>query len=316
MPVRASNSGHAAPRLPRVQGVARGRHRAEDSREPEAAASGATGFALDDTMIRPGGRGGESTLLALAVHEIGADLDTETILARTVELSCAITGAEHAMLGLSDADGDVGRVVTHGDPAQLERGHSLSLPLHVDGRLFATLHLGGRTRPFQGYDVQRVGVLLRAAGNALGHVRAKEEYAAGLVARERDRLAGALGELDQAAREIVEQGTGALGFPPHLRLSGSLALLPTDLRGELLSALGEALAGLRRHPDARSVVVEVDASERWLLLTVTDDGARRSTAGTAELRARAERLGGVLRLTPVGPVGTRLSWLVPTRDAR
>lgn len=298
-----------------MQGLARGRHRAEDTREPEAARSGEDGLAIDDTLIRPSrsGRHGEggSTLLALAVLDIGEELDTETILSRTVEHSCAVTGAEHAMLGLSDSDGDVGRVVTHGDPAQLERGHSLSLPLQVDGRLFATLHLGGRARPFQGYDVQRVGVLLRAAGAALGHVRAREEYAAGRVARERDRVAEALRELDQAAREIVEQGTGALGFAPHLRVSGSVALLSAALRGEVLSALGEALAGLGRHADARSVVVEVDASERWLLLTVTDDGARRSTTGTAELRARAERLGGVLRLTPVAPLGTRLSWLVP-----
>jgi len=270
-------------------------------------------FAVDDTLVRPGRRGGESTLLALAVRAIGEDLDVEEVLRRTVELSCAITGAEHAMLGVTDDDGDVGAVVTHGDPAQLEHGHSLSLPLQVDGRLFATLHLGGRARPFAGYDTQRVGVLLGAAGTAIRHGRAREAYAAGQVARERARVADALRELDQAASEIVEQGTAALGFAPQLRLSGAVALLPVGLRAELLSALGEALAGLGRHPGARSVWVEVDTSGRWLLLTVTDDGARRSTAGAGELRARAERLGGVLRLVSVGPVGTRLSWIVPIR---
>ena len=299
-----------------MQDVARGRHRAEVAAAPSPAPAPdgeQQRFAVDDTLVRPGRRSGESTLLALAVHAIGEDLDLDGVLRRTVELSCAVTGAEHAMLGVSDEDGDVGTVVTHGDPEELAGGHALSLPLQVDGRLFATLHLGGRARPFAGYDTQRVGVLLRAAGTAIGHIRAREAYAAGQVARERARIAAALRELDQAAREIVEQGTGVLGFAPHLRVDGSVALLPSTLRHELLSALGEALAGLDHHAGSRTVSVEVDAPGRWLLLTVTDDGARRSTAGGAELRARAERLGGVLRLTPVTPVGTRLSWLVPIR---
>jgi len=244
------------------------------------------GLETDDTQIRPGREGGEATLLALAVADLAAERDRETILRRTVELTCAITGAEHAMLGLSDGSGDVGRVLTHGDPAALDRGHALSLPLLVGGRVVATLHLGGRERRFVGADTQSVSLLLRAAGIALGHLHEREEYAADRVARERSRIAAAIGELDQAAREIVEQGTRELGFAPHLRMTGMVALLPARLRGELLSALGEALAGIGWAPAARAVSVEVEASRRWLMLTVTDDGARRGTVGVPELCAR------------------------------
>lgn len=295
--------------------MARGRHRSEDApaQAPEPLrVGGAEGDDdLEHTAIRPRRGSGDSTLLALAVHAIGEELDVGGILHRTVELSCAVTGAEHAMLGVSGKDGDLDEMVTHGDPGELDRGHTLALPLVVDGRLFGTLHLGGRVEPFVGYDTQRVSLLLRAAGTAIGHLHDRERYADERVAEERDRLAGVLRELDQTAREIVEQGTGALGFAPRLRLTGTVALLPDELREELLSALGEALQGLSRQQGSRRVEVEVDASPQWAMLTITDDGARTGRAGLDELEARARRLGGALRLQPVVPAGSRLSWIVP-----
>lgn len=327
-----------------------GRHRAVGGGEQEA-----------------GGPFGTTALLfALTVQSLGEPGDLDTVLAQTLELACELTGAPHAMVSVLGSDGQVARVVSHGEAAD---GSSMALPLELDGRQVGTFHLTGRPRPFTGADHQLVGVLVGGLTTALGRAHAARDAVAAeririagelddLVARRLraagERLTALLPDLDASAAATVgavvrslEGGVGELDAvvheqqslsrrvcaaaaeftdaPVELRLTGSLDRVPEELTAQLLPCLREALANVARHADAGHVDVEVDASDRWLMLRVVDDGVgiRPGAApgsGLGGLRTRAQHLGGVLRVSPARPRGTRLEWLVPLvperREAR
>jgi len=252
------------------------------------------------------------------VQSIGEDLDPDDILRRTVELCCAVSGAEHAMIGLNDpdgSDGDLAAMATHGDPTLIDTGPTLALPLLIGGRVGGTLHLGGRATPFTGRDAQTLGVLLRAAGAALGHARARS----GLV-RDLQRAVLALREgapVDKV-RAVVQEYAAVLGLRPELRFSEVGAALPEGVVADVVPVLRAALANVHDHAAATRVEVELDVSRQWVMLTVTDDGRGLAAdhdegRGLAQMRTRAERRGGVLRLGPNPPRGTTVSWLVPAR---
>ena len=96
--------------------------------------------------------------------------------------------------------------------------------------------------------------------------------------------------------------------------------LGPELAEQVLAALREALSNAARHAGASQVDVTVDVDPGGMLVVqVTDNGTgipadgRRS--GLRNLAARAEKLGGELRLGPADPdaarPGTRLEWRVP-----
>jgi len=133
--------------------------------------------------------------------------------------------------------------------------------------------------------------------------------------RESDR-SGATG---LRARLVAQVGQAAetLGFTPALRMSGLLDTdVPDDHREQLLAVLREALSNAARHAHATAVEVTAEATANALRLRVTDNGrgldptaTRRS--GLANIRTRAENLGGTFTLTPNQPTGTALEWTVP-----
>nr|WP_308801954.1 GAF domain-containing protein [Streptomyces polyasparticus] len=136
----------------------------------------------------------------------------------------------------------------------------------------------------------------------------------GLQQRERrDSRRGLRAHLAAAS----ETATATLGFAPALRMTG---LLDTDVPAQhaehLLAVLHEALSNIARHARATAVEIIAEATGRTLRLTVTDNGrgidptvTRRS--GLANIRTRAEELGGHLTLTDRRPTGTCLEWAVP-----
>ncbi|WSM03318.1 GAF domain-containing sensor histidine kinase [Streptomyces sp. NBC_01716] len=132
--------------------------------------------------------------------------------------------------------------------------------------------------------------------------------------RESDRGRGGL-----RARVVTEtdRAAEALGFTPALRMTG---LLDTDVPAEyaehLLAVLGEALSNAARHAHATAVDVGVDVSDRTLRLRVRDNGrgidpATTRRSGLANLRRRAENLGGGFSTSSNQPSGTVLAWSVP-----
>jgi signal transduction histidine kinase len=120
---------------------------------------------------------------------------------------------------------------------------------------------------------------------------------------------------------LVEEMTPPLGFAPSLRLGAGLGgEIQPEVAEQALAALREALSNAARHAAATRVDVTVDVSADGVLtVQVIDNGigipadGRRS--GLRNLAARAEKLGGELRLAPadqgVLSPGTRLEWRVP-----
>jgi signal transduction histidine kinase len=120
---------------------------------------------------------------------------------------------------------------------------------------------------------------------------------------------------------MVEEMTPVLGFAPSLRLGAGLGgQIKPEAAEQALAALREALSNAARHAAASRVDVTVDVgADGMLTVQVTDNGTgipadgRRS--GLRNLAARAEKLGGELRLGPADPAapapGTRLEWRIP-----
>lgn len=156
----------------------------------------------------------------------------------------------------------------------------------------------------------------------------------------RQRMDRAVDELDETIRELrstlyglqapaasrpslrcqvlaeVDAAAEQLGFAPSLRMDGLLDTLATaEIADNLLAVLREALSGVARHAGATRVDVGVRVHGEVYTVQVVDDGA--GTAHEAvrselvDLAARAEDLGGSLRVVSTGAGGTSLVWEVP-----
>nr|WP_229820960.1 GAF domain-containing sensor histidine kinase [Streptomyces ruber] len=116
---------------------------------------------------------------------------------------------------------------------------------------------------------------------------------------------------------LTDEATRTLGFAPSLRMTGLLDTdVPATHADHLLAVLREALSNAARHARATTVEVTAEAVGRTLRLTVTDNGrgidpATTRRSGLANLRSRAEELGGMFRLARRDPTGTLLEWTVP-----
>src|SRR6202011_3653262 len=98
-----------------------------------------------------------------------------------------------------------------------------------------------------------------------------------------------------------------LGFAPALRLGAGLgSSVSPGVAGQALAALREALSHAAPHADA-------SGAQRSDSGSGLPPNGRRS--GLRNLAARAEKLGGELRLGPADPAasapGTRLEWRAP-----
>jgi two-component system, NarL family, sensor histidine kinase DevS len=126
--------------------------------------------------------------------------------------------------------------------------------------------------------------------------------------------------LREAIVAVVEEMTPLAGFAPSLRLGAKLNdQVRTEVAEDMLTALREALSNAARHAQAGRIDVSVDVdAEGFLIVRVTDNGvgipANGRRSGLRNLRLRAEKLGGELRLGPADAdgAGTELVWRVPS----
>jgi signal transduction histidine kinase len=117
-------------------------------------------------------------------------------------------------------------------------------------------------------------------------------------------------------RSLVERAGESLGFRPVLRTDGPLdSAVPTEIAGDLVAVIGEALSNVVRHAEATQVEVVIAASGDRVTLVVADDGrgGAYESSGLANLRHRAEKHGGTFTLETEPGQGTRLEWAVPLR---
>ncbi|WP_327229026.1 GAF domain-containing protein [Streptomyces platensis] len=114
----------------------------------------------------------------------------------------------------------------------------------------------------------------------------------------------------------VERAARTLGFTPSLLMGGLIDTdVPREIAEHVLAVLDEALCNTARHAHASAADVSLVVRDRWLTLTVEDNGVgipedgRRS--GLNNLAKRAESLGGELAIEAPMAGGARVVWRVP-----
>ena len=210
-------------------------------------------------------------------------------------------------LELGDHRKDAERVAVFADRDRIARQlHDL-----VIQRLFATgMSLQAATAMMpQGSAATRVGQAVDALDDTIKDIRSS------IFMLQTHPASDAKIGLRAQIMTVTDEITPGLGFTPSLRLDGSLdTTVAEDITEDMLIALREGLSNAARHARASRVNVTVTAGTH-LTLIVQDDGtgigdtSRRS--GLANLRHRAEALGGQLKLGQPENGGTRLEWRVP-----
>jgi signal transduction histidine kinase len=128
--------------------------------------------------------------------------------------------------------------------------------------------------------------------------------------------AGRSGARDRILSVIAEVAR-VLGFEPRVLFDGPIdSVVADDVATELVATLREALSNVARHAGASEARVVVTAAND-LLLRVSDDGGGLQPdtptggRGLANMRARAENLGGTVAIGPGPHGGTVVEWRVP-----
>jgi signal transduction histidine kinase len=117
-------------------------------------------------------------------------------------------------------------------------------------------------------------------------------------------------------RQLVDEYADLLGFAPLLRVSGPIdSTVNEGVQVQMFAVLREALSNVARHAHAAQVSVDISVRDGEISCVVADNGVGVSAdsrqSGLANLRSRAEGLGGSLTLDRRIPQGTRLEWRVP-----
>jgi signal transduction histidine kinase len=228
------------------------------------------------------------------------------------ELDVAASLAGHAALALDYADAREARArsITLEDRVRIAR----DLHDHVVQRLFATgLHiqsiastLSGRPAGYRlNEQVEEIDATIRQIRSTIFGLNVKPARSASVRARIID---------------VIKAATVTLPGPPEVTFRGPVDLLVSEALCEDLSAVvREALTNVGRHAAAQRVELHLAADAHAVSVEVLDDGKGLAQgvelSGLANLRARAERLGGSFRVGSREGPGTCLRWSVPLEPA-
>ena len=145
------------------------------------------------------------------------------------------------------------------------------------------------------------------------------ETRAMVAARQPVRLES--GGLDASIRRISERLGRELGISVTAEVTGTPETLPNDLQICLLRTAQEALANVRKHSGAGNARVVLAYTDVGVRLTVEDDGIGFDSAGPshgnglANMRHRAESVGGVLEIGSAPGGGTTVRLALPHDDS-
>jgi signal transduction histidine kinase len=124
--------------------------------------------------------------------------------------------------------------------------------------------------------------------------------------------------LEMALGRYVRDLTQRMDIPVTFRAGTRIPPLPAQASEEILRAVHEALTNVRRHAEASSAKVILDADEEYVRVAVEDDGRgipagaieRSSGYGLKGMRQRIESIGGELQVDSRG-WGTRVLVKIP-----
>ncbi len=247
----------------------------------------------------PGGVGGALVVAATSTHDGVWPLDDEVEAMRGFAAQAAIA------LDRAQAREDREALAVFSDRDRIARDlHDL-----VIQRLFATgLSLQGSARLITRPDVQqRIHASVDDLDATIRDIRTT------IFALSHEKASA---DLRTQVREVVAAATTSLGSAPRLRIDGPLdSLVPDDTRPHLLAVLVESLSNTARHADATGVDVRVAVEGRDVVVEVTDDGRGFTPtgreSGLANMRHRAEQLGGTCDIHSEEGGGTIIRWSAP-----
>ena len=119
----------------------------------------------------------------------------------------------------------------------------------------------------------------------------------------------------------TREAARALGFEPRVVFEGPVdTATSAAVRAQLVPTLREALSNVIKHAGATRVSVTVAVVGDEIVLEVSDDGdgvgphdRTNGGRGIANMRDRAEALGGACDLRDRESGGTTIDWRVPAR---
>ena len=116
-------------------------------------------------------------------------------------------------------------------------------------------------------------------------------------------------------QKLIADLTGHRDVATSVRISGPLGAVTGQLSDHAEAVAGEAISNAVRHSGATHISVIVTVDDEFSL-EVTDDGRgipanNQRCSGLANMRRRAELLGGTCEITPAVEHGTTVRWTVP-----
>ena len=118
--------------------------------------------------------------------------------------------------------------------------------------------------------------------------------------------------------EALKSAEDALGFRPALRTSGPVDnAIPAAINAHIVAVVTEAVSNAARHADPHELIVSLTVGAGAVVLEVVDDGSgfdpttRQRDSGIANMRYRAETLGGTCDVTSLPGHGTTVVWTIP-----
>ncbi|HSY16128.1 MAG TPA: GAF domain-containing sensor histidine kinase [Jatrophihabitantaceae bacterium] len=227
-----------------------------------------------------------------------------------IDVEMATTFAAHASLALKFAQAEADRRRL----SVVEERDRIARDLHdvVIQRLFAiTLRLERFGPHLPVAEARRLDATVEELNETIDDIRQT------IFSLRADQSAGTT--LRAEVVKVTAHAEAALGFTPRLRISGPLeSVIPDAVRNDVLATLREALSNTARHAQATSVTVELMLAHGEFVLRVTDDGSglptERHESGLANLRHRAESLGGTMTVSERGR-GMVLDWRLPINPA-
>lgn len=242
----------------------------------------------------------------LGVLFVGATRDGSHSPQVDLDLVRGFAGQAALALQMAQAHRDQERLAVFEDRDRIARDlHDL-----VIQRLFATgLALQGLARfVAEPQASARLGAIVDELDGTIRDIRRT------IFSLRSARMVGA--SLRAAVLEEIGQASRVLGFEPHVRLDGPLDnLVPAEVEEHLLATLREALSNVARHARASRVEVAVRCDSDQVDLVVDDNGrgfdAPPRQSGLANIRRRAEALGGRMQVVSTPERGTRVEWSAP-----
>lgn len=127
--------------------------------------------------------------------------------------------------------------------------------------------------------------------------------------------AAASGDFRLRIQRAIADLTGDRDLVTTVRLDGPMTAVGTELADHAEAVTTEAVSNALRHSGASRLTVAISVADMFILDVIDNgcgipgDNARRS--GLANMKRRAEQLGGTCQITSPPEGGTRVHWIAP-----